>query len=51
MNIFIHLGSTGSSLILSPSFEKSAVRVIVCRNIQANEVMLMLFQEQVGSVI
>lgn len=51
MNIFIRLGSTGSSLILGPSFEKSAVRLIICQNIQANEVMLMLFQEQVESVI
>lgn len=51
MNIFMYLSSTDSSLILSPSFEISVVRLIICQNIQANEVVLMLFQEQVESVI
>jgi len=51
MNIFIPLGSTDSSLILSPSLDKSVVKLIICQNIQANEVTLMLFQEQVEMII
>lgn len=51
MNIFVHIFSTNSSMILSSLFEKSSMRVIVCQNIKPSDVVLVLFQEQVGNAI